>query len=410
MTPLRRVSLSFAGSTFDEWTRVEITRSLDDISASFAVELRDAARSIASWPFATLAGLAGRIDLWGEVTVAIDREPVLVGWIDEIAPSVGDGQISVGIAGRDKTGDLVDCAATVDGPAEYRNVTVLEAAKRICKPFGITVKADVDVGDPFDRVAIDPGETAMSAIEKLARQRALIITSDGVGGLVLTRSGKERAAGTLSLPGNVVASSGSFRAAERFSLYVVKGQAEKAAGGRADTAPLDATAEPLTGDPSDRVSRQEARESAGVTISGRASDDEVGRYRPIVSLGRTQTDKGSAQKQADWMARVSRGRSESIEHVVPGFGMDGTLWRPNTLAFVDDAYQQVHRDMLIAGVVYAFDEDGPKTRLRLCGPDAYDLEPVGDRRQNHKGGKSSKGGGKSGGSGKALDRTAEALR
>ena len=173
----RRVMLSIGGAVFDEWTRVDITRSLDDISAGFSLELRDADRSMESWPFASLAALRRSPDRWSEVTLSIDGQPVLVGWIDEIAPPAAEGDVSVTITGRDKSGDLVDCAATVDGPAEFRKVTVLQVAKKICEPFGITVKADVDVGEAFDRVAIDPGETAMSAIEKLARQRALVVTS-----------------------------------------------------------------------------------------------------------------------------------------------------------------------------------------------------------------------------------------
>lgn len=405
----RRIALSIGGAIFDEWTRVEVTRSLDDISAGFSVELRDAARSMASWPFASLVALRNSPDRWSEVTLSIDGQPVLVGWIDEIDPHADEGEVSVTVTGRDKSGDLVDCAATVDGPAEFRNVTVLQVAKKICEPFGITVKADVDVGAPFDRVAIDPGETAMSAIEKLARQRALVVTSDGIGGLVLTQTGKQRAAGALIFPGNVKGSSAASRAQERFSEYVVKGQAEKAAGGRTTSTYLDATAEPLTTDPADRAAKQAAREEAGVTIAGRAKDEEVRRYRPIVSLGRTQLDAKSAQKQADWMMRTARGRSDEIEHVVRDYGIAGALWRPNTLSLVDDSFLSVHRDMLIAVVTYAYDEGGSSTRLRLTGPEAYDLEPESDRGENHKRGGAAKSAAKGKSAPKALDSTAEPL-
>ncbi|HWJ72413.1 MAG TPA: Mu P family protein [Kaistia sp.] len=403
----RRVALHFAGQVFDEWTRIEIVRSIDDISGSFSLELRDGVRSISTWPFATLAGLAHRSDLWSEVKLTIDGETVLIGWMDEIDPFAGEGQAFVSCSGRDKTGDLVDCAATVDGPAEYRNVTVLEAAKRICKPFGIAVRADADVGEPFDRVAIDPGETAMSAIEKLARQRALIITSDGVGGLLLTRSGKTRASGTLTFPGNVTESGGAFSARDRYSEYVVKGQAEKAGGARSKTATLDATAEPLTSDQSEAISRQAAREEKGVSIVGRAKDSEVTRYRPIVSLGRTQLTAKGAQTQANWMMRTARARSENLDLSVLDFRSSGALWRPNTLVAVDDSYQDINRDMLISGVTYTADEQGCATRLHLTGPEAYDVEPEEERRRNHR--RSRRKSGSSKGATGKLDSTAERL-
>lgn len=403
----RRVALHFAGQVFDEWTRIEIIRSLDDISGSFSLELRDPERSISTWPFATLASLARRIDLWSEVKLTIDGETVLIGWMDEIDPVAAEGQASVSCSGRDKTGDLVDCAATVDGPAEFRNVTVLEAAKRICKPFGISVRADTDVGEPFDRVAIDPGETAMSAIEKLTRQRALIITSDGVGGLLLTTSGKTRAVGTLTFPGNVFESSGAFSARDRHSEYIVKGQAEKAAGARSKTATLDATAEPLTSDQSEAIGRQGAREEKGVSIVGRAKDSEVTRYRPLVSLGRTQLTAKGAQKQADWMMRTARARGENLDLSVLDFRSGGALWRPNTLVPVDDSFQDVNRDMLIAAVAYAADERGCTTRLHVTGPEAYDIEPEEERRRNHR--RSRRGSAAAKSATRKLDSTAEPL-
>ncbi|WP_010512384.1 Mu P family protein [Komagataeibacter europaeus] len=43
----------------------------------------------------------------------------------------------------------------------------------------------------------------MSTIEKLSRQRGVLVTSDGVGGIVLTQAGSTRAPGRLALPGNV---------------------------------------------------------------------------------------------------------------------------------------------------------------------------------------------------------------
>ena len=58
----------------------------------------------------------------------------------------------------------------------------------------------------------------------------------------------------------------------------------------------------------------------------------------------------------------------------------------------------------IAGVSITYDERGEMTRLRVTGKEAFDLQPVGDRRSQKKSGKS-KGGSKPGG----LDGTAKPL-
>ncbi len=183
------------------------------------------------------------------VEIRIGRELVLKGFIEKVAPFASEGQAEVTISGRDKTGDLVDSAALVDGPAEFKNVKLEDAAKRIAKPFGLHVRSEIDTGEPFSRYSLDLGETAFSAIEKGSRSRHALILSDGVGGIVITRTGKTRAPAALKVPGNALSSSGSFSHEGRFSETIVRGQSERAGKERGNVA-LDATAEPIA--PEDR--------------------------------------------------------------------------------------------------------------------------------------------------------------
>lgn len=380
--PTRRWALKLAGDIFDEWTSVEINRDIEDLTGSFTFELRDAQRSGAAHPFATLASYKNMVTAGLEAEIRLDGKTILKGWVDRIAPHAGEDGASVTIDGSDKARDLIDGAATVDGPSEYRNETVDQVGKEIVKPYGLDFRAEVDVGQPFERYTIEPGETALSAIEKGLRQRGALLTSDGVGAVVMTKAGKERA-GELRYPGNVTSTDGEFSIEGRHSEYVVKGQAEKAQGKRG-TARLDATAAPLVGDPTEWINEQLDRELGGVAIEGRQKDAEMVRYRPLVTLGRTQLTAEGAQTQAEWMERTAKGRSEELRHRVKGYhDEDGKLWRPNTLAPVSDDYQDVHRDMLIAGTVYRYSaDDGEVTELRITSPDAYDTEPVAGRRTN----------------------------
>lgn len=387
----RRVKAKVNGMTFDYWTRAAIDRDLSEICGSFQLELRDSARNLASWPYATPAHPIAPL-VWGDaVEISIDDELVLVGWIDDVNPTAGENGIGLTISGRDIVGDLVDCAAAVDGPTEFKGLDLLQIAERLVKPFGLKARADVDVGEPFDRFTVDCGETVLSCLEKGARQRGLLITSDGIEGIVFTRSGQQRGAGDLYLPGNIADSSGSFSGRDRFSDYYVKGQAERAGGARRNKAALDATAEPLTADAPPPPPSEELR---GITIMGHAEDPEVTRYRPIVSMTRSQANAQSAQTQAEWMKRTRRAKSDKLDYLYRDYrGSTGRLWRPNELSLVNDTYQVVNRDMLTAGVTFIYDERGTQTQLRLTGPEAYDLEPEEDRRSNKKGGKRGKKGG-----------------
>ncbi|QIB34742.1 Mu P family protein [Ancylobacter pratisalsi] len=359
---------------------------MQDMTGVFRFELRDALSSANTLIFATLAGYKDRVRLGVTAEIKLDGETIMKGWVDTVAPHLRDGEASVSISGSDKARDLIDGAATVDGPSEYRGKTVDAIIGEIVKPYGLSVRAEVDVGAQLDRFTIDGGETAMSAIEKALRQRGILATSDGVDTIVLTRTGAKRAPAPLVLPGNVVSSSGEFTIEGRHSEYRVKGQAEKAAGKRRSTLRLDATAAPLDSDPADWIADQEATEGAGVEIEGKAVDPEMKRYRPLVTLGRTQLTAEGAQTQAEWMARTARGSSERLEYEVKDYraGDEQRLWRVNELVPVDDRFQGVNRDMLIAGVVMVYSQDdGGLTRLRVTSPEAYDTEPEGARRSNH---------------------------
>lgn len=384
LSTTRPVTLLLEGQVYSEWTRAEVSRDLEDLAGQFSVELRDGTRSWSSWPFASLAALSRRVVAGLDVEVLVDGESVLKGWVDRVRPRAAEGQVSVTITGCDKTADLADCAATLKPPYEYQDITIEQVAGKILAPYGLKVRAEAEVGEPFERYAIDVAETALSAIEKGARQRSLLVTSDGRDTVLLTQSGRTRASGVLAFPGNVISSAGEFSADRRHSHYRVKGQAERAGGRRRMSAYLKASQAPAARDASSWVEQQRDHETAGVAVTGEEDDEDMSsRYRPLVSMGRTQLTKMGARDQARWMRRTARGRSEALDYEVLGYrDQAGQLWRPNTLVQVSDRFQGVFRDMLIAGVVYTHDDNGSRTRLRLCGPEAYDVAAQGTRVKN----------------------------
>lgn len=371
------MSLEIAGRTFHDWTRVNLTRSLEEISGSFDLEIYDVARS----DNAAKRGVvrADAIRQGQACTIRIDGEAVLVGHIDDAKVSWAKDAMRFSVAGRDRTGDLVDCAAAPDGPAEYRNLTLTEIARRICAPYGITVRADTDVGGAIPVFSLDASETALSALEKAARQRAVLLVSDGVGGLVLTRGGASRGPAPLKVPGNVQSAAASFSWKERFRDYIVKGQTRDAAGNRDSRASELTAATP----PAPASTRPTVRERAGVVMTGRARDEEVTRHRPTVQLAKTQSGGASVQTQAEWRMRVARAKSETLTYTVLDWraGDERRLWRPNELVAVSDPFAGISGDMLVSSVVYAYGPEGATTELELVGPEAFDLEPIEPRRR-----------------------------
>lgn len=220
------LSLKVDGTFYDQWDSGSVTRDLKDFAGSFEFSVRDTERSMATFPYASPPALF-RLRPGQKVEIYADGTLVLVGYIKTVAPDIDEQQAAVTISGEDKAGDLIDCAAMPDGPVEFKNVKLEDAAKKIAGPFGLTVRTEVDTGRPFERYSLDLAEFGHAAIEKGARQRHVLVMSDGVGGVVITRTGASRAPEDLRLPGNVLGSSGEFTHEGRHSETIVRGRRKR---------------------------------------------------------------------------------------------------------------------------------------------------------------------------------------
>jgi prophage tail gpP-like protein len=427
--------IRIAGRELVEYTSAEVGRDLADIAGQFRIGYfprHDMATFGDSSPAPvsrTALAEIYRITEHDPVEILIHGQTVLKGWVDDIQLRMDGGSFEAWITGRDVTGDLVDATANPTGPGEYRMVTLAKLVQTICLPFGFTVAADVDVGTPFTLVALEPAETAMAAIERHSRQRGVLVTSDGVGGVVLTKSGQTRAPDSLRNPGNVHAMEARLSSRGRFSDVYVKGsfnsllrpvQSPLRAGG----APLDA---PLGG--SGAGVTPDAAEAAATLRFGHAIDPAVRRYRPRVFLSASQSGgsveaqqamnpvdpnsgastpasgayRGSVrhvrrkamkprtdesawtmQDQAEWRMRSTRaGAAMRVYSVIGLRAQNGALWLPNQLVLVQDHFAGIDQDMLIGAVTWVAAPDGYRTRLSVVQPDVYDL--TGDMDTSHNG-------------------------
>ncbi len=378
------LAITIGGVPFVQWTTAEVSRDLKDFAGSFSITVRDETRSLATFDFAT-AWAPARMRPGLPVQVSADGELVLDGYIKVVSPDIDEEHASVTISGEDKAGDMIDSAAAPEGPAEFKEVKLEEAVKRIAAPFGLAVRTEIDTGRPFPRYALDLGEAAFAAIEKGARQRHALVTSDGIGGIVITRTGARPAPAAITLPGNVKRASATFSHQGRHSETIVRGQAEKADRDRdertASLTPGSVPAAPGGRQPGDGTATD--RERRGTAMTGRARDPEITRHRPVVHLARTQPDDQSVKDEADWRMRTARAEAEEQNYVMRGHSANGRAWRVNEMAPVADRYLGVFRDLLISRVTFRAGEGEPdETELTVTSPEAFDKQPVGSRRTN----------------------------
>lgn len=335
------VRLLVNGRRYGGWKSVRVTRSIESIAGSFALDVTDRWSDQAE-PWAIAEEDSCRVEIDGQV--------VIDGYVDRRSIALSSNQRTLGFTGRDRAGALVDCSTILD-KWSYRNIGLLELARKIAAPFGITVSVQAGLVLPAlsTKLTINPGDSAYQAIERIAQIAGVIVVSDGAGGIVLTRAGTTRAA-SLVVGRNVLDVSIEYDGTERYRRYVV---ATQVAG--TDNASGDAT-----------------RITAEATDEGVRRTDRVLMIRPDIGI-----TKDSARRRGDWEARIRAARAETVSISVHGWKQpNGQLWPVNALALVKAPQVGVEGDMLIAQADYTISDGGELTQLRLVRPDAFTPEPA----------------------------------
>lgn len=322
------------------WLNVTVRRSLETIADSFELSVTNRWKDQPD-PRPIAAGNA--------CDISIDGERVITGYIDDVYPNYDASQHSVDVAGRSKTGDLVDCSFF--SGEDFKGKTFDAVATTVCAPFGIDVVTAVDVGAPFAQTQkMEPGETVFEFLERLARYRALRLASTVDGALLITRTGSKYVATPLKLGDNILSASGNFSLRDRFGEYLVLGQS--------------------TGD-------DQNWGNAGKSSSEPVFDDALkGRYRPTVVMADGNITTDECKRQAEWQRNTRLGRSGGIVYTVLGWHHADGLWEPNTLVSVVDEFMAVNDERLITEVQYILDEQGERTEIQVMRPEGFYLIAV----------------------------------
>lgn len=331
-------SLIINGEIYEGWTEVSVTRDIERMSGAFELKLTD------KWP--NLERLRA-VKPGFECTLNNGSDRLVTGWLDAVDVSISTGDHTITAIGRDKTGDLVDCAAVHAG-GEWIDQTIEQIASDICQPFGITVIVDAAAGhEVIRKFKLEESETGFAAIERLCRIKGLLATSTPEGALRITSaSNAVRISATLKdgVGGNVLAAQASFNHAERFSTYTVKGQA-------------------------DGFAMDGGTDAAGP--KGVATDPGITRYRPTTVLAEETVDAAACEVRAKWEASVRAGRAKRLTSTVQGWYHAEGFWRPLTQVSCDIEKVNLAGDMLISAVTNKISDGGTTTELTLADPRAF---------------------------------------
>lgn len=310
-------------------------RSLDELAAS---------ATLSTGPILA-GGAPTRIALGARLQLRYADELLFDGYVDSVDDDGDAESRRLEVASRGRPADLVDCSAPLGARLQQ---TVLDVARAYGTPFGLAARADVDVGAAFRRVVPTPGEKVYDVLERLARERGLLITSAADGTVVFTRAGADATPPVvLRRPGGVLRARWRFDMSERYSTYLCRAQ--------------------RAGD--------EQTWGAALRVSGAIDDDLVPRHRPLIVTG-VHGGPEAARQRLTWEAATRAGRSVVGTVVVRGvLSAAGVPWAPNQRVAVEDQVSGVQGLLLVVSVDASVGLDGGERTTLELGPVAgYELE------------------------------------
>lgn len=292
------------------------------------------------------------------ITVQIDSNLVLTGYIDVYQPDLSADHHDVRINGRSKCEDLVDCSAGFNTDGTWKGSftapqTVQQLATSLCQPFGITVSNNSgDPGPILPSFYVNFGESVFEVIERCARYAGFLVYDDVDGNLVLARVGNQQMASGFVEGTNCQVESAQFTMNGRFSDYFVAWQTVDS---QSDTSPNS-------------------------YIHGHAQDQGVPRFRPLgIVSEQILVGQDLGQRRADWERNRRYGRSQAIRIVADSwYDTANTLWTPNSYATVNCPTVKVaDQRWIISEVTYHLGLQGGTTaEVVLMPKEAFEIEPV----------------------------------
>ena len=330
-----------------------VKRSLGSISGAFSVTVTNKPGQI--YP----------IRRGDTCRLLINNTPVITGAVEIVNSSGSPGNNLITIQGRDKTRNIIDSCIGTDG--EFKGGISLENLIRTAMTrvgiTGISVINTVPGLRAFTELELNSDfitATLFNYFQGYAQKRQVLLTTDGNGNIVISRSGSNRIS-TLLLnkingPNNNIKSySLESDESKLYNTYIVHSQANISASrklGALDSASLQG-------------------------VIGVATDSSIEAGRVLHINAEKSSTSAEAAQRAIWERDTRKAKALQYSCTVQGFTTDalGTPWTPNTIVSIEDDFADIKSEMLLVDVTYNLTLDGgSQTTLRFVDKDSYNLQ------------------------------------
>jgi len=342
------------GQPFEDFTRASVQKSIDSMAGSFSFQ--------ATWD----EGQPFPIPRAASVQIYINDQQIIDGYVERINPQISVGGGSIEISGRDKTSDLIDSSLPANAVQVVAGISFEEVIRRGIAAIGSNVGVinNVQGLEPFgsaDVISNEAGENLYSFLDTLAKKKQVLLTTDGAGNIVITRSSSQQINFELRNLDNdeqntITVSSVSIDDSNRFHTYAVVTQG-------------NVTGLTLSGG---SFSPGDVANTSSVMVT----DSEIRAGRTLYLNADENMSSADCTALAQWEANIRKARSRSYSCTVDGHSdNDGQIFRPNMLVPVMDSSVNVFETMLISSCSYEESVDGGDvTYLELVHKDSYTLQ------------------------------------
>lgn len=339
--PVDKVTLLIGGKSHSNWQSYSIDSNLLTPADAWAVSMGIKRQPV---PDSIQPGAPVQVQLGGTT--------VLSGLIDDVELLVSRSEHTLNLSGRDYAAMLVDCSAPI---FVTRKVSLPDVVAKLVKPLGITkVRIDGEKTGIFEKVNVEPGETAWDVLQHAAEANGLfpwfdpdgtlviggaITTGPIVAELILNYAGKGNNVLSLSLSENI---------ANRYSEITVLGQSHG----------------------TESVDGQSG-------ILGKATDSSMSVYRPRIIIDSESDSQQVALQRARKLLADSRLQGFTLTAQVVGHRVsnDGAVWTPGQRIKVTSEPHGIDGVFLLMGRTFRRDRaNGTTTDLQLKEDGVWTLD------------------------------------
>jgi prophage tail gpP-like protein len=338
---MNKISVEVNNKLFEGFTDVSISYGIESMARQFALSIT------------TPHKIASPIKVQDKIVIYLNDIKKLTGYVEELDKFQSATNFTLTLQGRSLTGDIIDCSIK---RKTYKQKDFEQLIKIVLKENNINIGVVNKILTPL-KIDNNPiskdGETIFDFLDRYAKKVQVLLTTDEVGNLVITREGSGIMKGQLinvfdgNLINNVLSSSINISTKDRYNTIEVFSTTHDS----------------------------ETSSKNSIVQIARAIDSNIRTSRRLIINQTTNSKTISLTNLANWNVNVRRAKGSRYTCQVVGFTLQEELFEANKKIRIRDEVMNVEGVFLIQSVNFRLDlTNGAITELQIVEVGAFSLE------------------------------------